>query len=233
MRFDARDRHRLPGAAPGQPGRRPRRFVWSGRRFRTTAAELERLWAMLPAGTDADEVMVVMEPTRNAWVPLAAWFRRRGATVVLVPPERSADLRAYYAKHTKTDRLDSRMLARLPLLHPDGLHPEQGLGPGRPAASGDQAALHAGQAPHHAGPARRAAGDPRPGWQPRSAATLANKHPAAVPRRRLRRPAHRCAGSAGPGWPGSATGTPAAPGARTRPTELLAVGRRDRAAVGR
>ena len=50
----------------------------------------------------------------------AAWLRRRGAAVVLVPPERAADLRAYYAKHTKTDPLDSRLLARLPLLHPDG-----------------------------------------------------------------------------------------------------------------
>jgi hypothetical protein len=65
-------------------------------------------------------------------VPLAAWFRRRGATVVLVPPERAADLRAYYAKHTKSDRLDSTVLARLPLLHPEGLHPEHGLGPGDP-----------------------------------------------------------------------------------------------------
>jgi transposase len=71
-----------------------------------------------------------MEPTRNAWVALAAWFRRRGAHVVLVPPERSADLRAYYSKHTKTDRLDSRLLARLPMLHPEGLHEEKGLGPG-------------------------------------------------------------------------------------------------------
>lgn len=33
----------------------------------------------------------------------AAWLRRRGAKVVLV----SAELRAYYAKHTKSDRLDS------------------------------------------------------------------------------------------------------------------------------
>ena len=32
--------------------------------------------------------------------------------------------------HTKSDRLDSAILARLPLLHPDGLHPEHGLGPG-------------------------------------------------------------------------------------------------------
>jgi transposase len=106
------------------------RMVWSGHRFRTSADDLEALWARLPA--DADEVMVIMEPTRNAWVPLAAWFRRRGATVIMVPPEQSADLRDYYAKHTKTDRLDAQMLARLPLLHPDGLHPETADGPGDP-----------------------------------------------------------------------------------------------------
>ena len=106
------------------------RFIWTGRRFRTTAQDLTRLWSMLPDDTDPAEVLVVMEPTRNAWVPLAGWFRRRGARVVLVPPERSADLRRYYAKHTKSDRLDSQLLARLPMLHPEGLHAEQGLGPG-------------------------------------------------------------------------------------------------------
>jgi len=47
-----------------------------------------------------------------------------------VPPEQSADLRDYYNKHTKTDRLDSKVLARLPLLHPEGLHREDALGPG-------------------------------------------------------------------------------------------------------
>jgi transposase len=101
-------------------------FLWSGWRFRTTAAELEELWAKVPEGA---EVTVIVEPTRNAWVPLAAWLAARGATIVLVAPERSADLRDYYAKHTKTDRLDSRMLARLPLLHPEGLEPLNGLGP--------------------------------------------------------------------------------------------------------
>ena len=55
------------------------RFIWTGRRFQTTPQDLDRLWAMLPEGTDPTEVLVVMEPTRNAWVPLAAWFRRSGA----------------------------------------------------------------------------------------------------------------------------------------------------------
>ncbi len=107
-------------------------LLWSGHRFRTTADDLERLWSRLPEDTSATEVTIVMEPTRNAWVPLAAWFRRHGANVVLVSAERSADLRAYYAKHTKSDRLDSVLLARLPMLHPEGLHAERGLGPGDP-----------------------------------------------------------------------------------------------------
>ena len=107
-------------------------LLWSGHRFRTAASDLERLWALLPKGTSPTQVTIVMEPTRNAWVPLAAWFRRQGAQVVLVSAERSADLRTYYAKHTKSDRLDSVLLARLPLLHPEGLHPERGLGPGDP-----------------------------------------------------------------------------------------------------
>lgn len=107
-------------------------LLWSGHRFRTTVADLERLWSTLPESDTAGELTVIMEPTRNAWVPLAAWFRRQGASVVLVSAERSADLRAYYAKHTKSDRLDSVLLARLPMLHPEGLHPERGLGPGDP-----------------------------------------------------------------------------------------------------
>lgn len=80
--------------------------------------------------------MAIIEPTRNAWVPLAAWFRRHGATVVVVPPEQSADLRSYYNKHAKTDRLDSKMLARMPLLHPEGLHVEETMGVGDPLSQG-------------------------------------------------------------------------------------------------
>ena len=41
--------------------------------------------------------------------------------MVLVAPEQAADLRRYYNKHAKNDHLDSHVLARLPLLHPEGL----------------------------------------------------------------------------------------------------------------
>jgi transposase len=103
-------------------------ILWTGHRFRTSVTDLEELWGRLPV--EAEEVMVVMEPTRNAWVPLAAWFRRRGAVVVMVPSEQSSDLREYFSKHTKTDRLDAELLARLPVLHPEGLHLAEALGPG-------------------------------------------------------------------------------------------------------
>ncbi|MGA7271402.1 MAG: IS110 family transposase [Acidimicrobiia bacterium] len=104
-------------------------FLWSNWRFETDSADLERLWDKLPDGA---QVVAVMEPTRNAWVPLAAWLKSRGVQVVVIPPEQSADLRAYYNKHTKTDRLDSRVLARVPLLHPEGLREIDDLGPAEP-----------------------------------------------------------------------------------------------------
>lgn len=85
--------------------------MWTGQRFHTSCEELAGLSARVG---DNETLVVVMEPTRNAWVPVAAHFRREGARVVLVPPERAADLRRYYAKHTKNDRLDSTVLARLP-----------------------------------------------------------------------------------------------------------------------
>lgn len=104
------------------------KILWANRRFHTTSTDLEALWTAVRAAGDGP-VTVVMEPTRNAWVVLAAWLRNHGAQVRMVPPEQSSDLRKYYNKHTKTDRLDCELLARLPLLHPDGLLATPGLGP--------------------------------------------------------------------------------------------------------
>jgi hypothetical protein len=59
-------------------------FAWRGGGS-ATMADLEWLWQSIADGV---ALTVVMEPTRNAWVPLAAWFCRRGA-VITVPPSRS------------------------------------------------------------------------------------------------------------------------------------------------
>ena len=41
-----------------------------------------------------------------------------GAEVVMVATTQSADLRKYYSKHAKNDRIDSELLARLPAAAP-------------------------------------------------------------------------------------------------------------------
>lgn len=106
-------------------------IAWRGRRFQTSPVALESLWRDLDLA-DPAELTVVLEPTRNAWIVLAQWFRRRGARVVMVPTTQSADLRKYYSKHAKTDRLDSEILAKLPLLHPEGLREFTGPGSADP-----------------------------------------------------------------------------------------------------
>ena len=105
--------------------------MWTGRKFFTRPDELEELWKKIGLG-EQDTLRVVMEPTRNAWAPVASWFRHRGARISMVPTTQSADLRAYYSKHTKNDQLDSKLLARLPLLHPEGLREHTGDGPADP-----------------------------------------------------------------------------------------------------
>ena len=105
--------------------------VWRGCKFSTRPTDLERLWSDLDLADPVD-LTVVVEPTRNAWIVLAEWFRRRGTQVVMVPTTQSADLRKYYSKHTKNDRIDSELLARLPLLHPEGLREYSGQGPADP-----------------------------------------------------------------------------------------------------
>ncbi|MGD0380079.1 MAG: IS110 family transposase [Acidimicrobiales bacterium] len=103
--------------------------IWSRRRFQSHPRDLAALSA---AAGPAPELTVVMEPTRSAWVIVAAHFRASGAKVVMVAPEQSSDLRRYYKKHTKNDRLDSFILSRVPLLHPEGLIEVSGLGPADP-----------------------------------------------------------------------------------------------------
>ena len=107
---------------------------------------------------------MVMEPTRNAWVPLAAWFRRHGAPVIMVPPEQSADLRGVLLQAPQVRPAGFPIVARLPLLHPEGLRPAEGLGP----ADALRRAANSGPAWPSAARDRRPAGQlpgtARPGW---------------------------------------------------------------------
>ena len=71
-----------------------------------------------PTGTRLE---VVMEPTGPAWLPIAVFFTSRGHIVHRVSSAKSADLRRFLSRHTKTNGVDADTLARLALFDPAGL----------------------------------------------------------------------------------------------------------------
>ncbi len=90
---------------------------------RTRAEEFDALCVRAREGAPADEPLVlVLEPTGWAWLPIAVYAQRQGIRVYLVNSRQVADLRRFYKRHAKSDRIDARVLARLPLMEDDAGH---------------------------------------------------------------------------------------------------------------
>lgn len=98
------------------------RFVSPVIRFRTEPASMTRLLEMAREGKADGQVQAVMEPTGMAWFPVAIFLVRHSVTVYLVNSQQVADLRKYFTKHAKSDRIDARVLAKLPLVDSEKLH---------------------------------------------------------------------------------------------------------------
>ena len=64
----------------------------------------------------------VMEPTALAWMPLSCYLVSRGHKVYRVTPQQSADFRKFRSKHAKSDRIDCKALARLPLVSEEAVY---------------------------------------------------------------------------------------------------------------
>jgi transposase len=98
--------------------------VRARRRARSTVASLTALEIAALAGTwPGTHLVVVVEPTGPAWLPVAVFFGRRGHTVLRVTSAKAADLRRFLARHAKSNGIDAETLARLPLVAPTGLVP--------------------------------------------------------------------------------------------------------------
>lgn len=105
------------------------RIISSVIRLRTDPDDLEGLLHRAREETASDEPLrVVMEPTGSMWRPAASYFIQRGVTVYLIKTQQVADLRAYYSKHAKSDRISAEVLVRLPWVDPESLHPLQLVG---------------------------------------------------------------------------------------------------------
>ena len=88
----------------------------------TRPGDLDQLLARARDGAPSAEVQLVMEPTGMAWFPIAVYYARQALPIYLVNSQEVADLSRYYQRHAKSDRIDARVLARLPLVNPDKLH---------------------------------------------------------------------------------------------------------------
>lgn len=105
------------------------------RRVQPTRASFEALRAVALAGTEQAAVLeVVMEPTGPAWLPVAVFFAAAGDRVHRVSSQRAADLRRYFRRHHKTNRIDATTLARMAVMEGHALRPVE-------LARGDAAAL--------------------------------------------------------------------------------------------
>ena len=89
----------------------------------TDPASLRHLMEVAQEGNPDGKLQAVLEPTGMAWLPVAVFLIRHGVTVYLVNSQQVADLRRYYKKHAKSDRVDCRVLAKLPLVNQENLHP--------------------------------------------------------------------------------------------------------------
>jgi len=91
--------------------------------FHKDIRDLAQLLGSARQGDPNCELWVVMEPTGMAWFPIAAYFARQpGIRLYLVNTQQVADLRRFYKRHAKSDRIDARLLARLPLINGEQLH---------------------------------------------------------------------------------------------------------------
>ena len=94
--------------------------VTASRKVASTPEALTAMFAKL--GADGP-VNVVVESTAMAWFVAAVAVLRSGidAKLFRVSGTKAAALRKFYRAHTKTDRIDARVLARMPMVD-DGLH---------------------------------------------------------------------------------------------------------------
>lgn len=63
----------------------------------------------------------ICESTSMAWFPLAIYALSHGHQIVRVKGQKAHDLREYYSKHRKRDRIDAKVLSLMPVVDRDSL----------------------------------------------------------------------------------------------------------------
>jgi transposase len=98
------------------------KFIGRQISFRSQPDGLERVLSRARKGASEEvQLIAIMEATGMAWYPVGVYLHRQGVTVYRVNGQKTKDLRRVYWKHTSSDHIDSKVLARLYQLEPDRL----------------------------------------------------------------------------------------------------------------
>ena len=98
------------------------KFIGGQLTFRARPDDLRRLLARACRDAPADtDYIAILEATGMAWYPVAVYLTRHDVTVYRVNGQKTKDFRRALWKHTGSDQIDSRVLARLYQIAPNRL----------------------------------------------------------------------------------------------------------------
>lgn len=76
---------------------------------------------VLKDASGGTKLRFICEPTSMSWFPLAVYVLSHGHEMVRVKGQKAHDLREYYSKHRKKDRIDAKSLSMMPIVDRDSL----------------------------------------------------------------------------------------------------------------
>lgn len=95
-------------------------FVVKSIKFNQTFEGYMTLIEQIGKVSDKDTKLVFCtEPTSTAWIPVCVFLVARGYTVYRVTPQKAFDLRKFFKRHHKSNNIDARTLAKIPLIDED------------------------------------------------------------------------------------------------------------------
>jgi transposase len=91
--------------------------------FRTRWDDIERVVARAREGVTPDcPLRAVLEPTGMAWYPVSVALDQLGVILYMVNGQKAHDLRRFYKRHSSSDRISARVLAKMPFVDEESLY---------------------------------------------------------------------------------------------------------------
>jgi transposase len=98
-------------------------FVTSPITFHTRWEEIEKMLVRAREGVTPDyPLRAVLEPTGMAWYPVSVALDQQGVAVYMVSGQKTHDLRRFYKRHSSSDRISARVLAKMPFVDEESMY---------------------------------------------------------------------------------------------------------------